>query len=414
MTGSSMENSYATGNVDGDDNVGGLVGSMTGSSMENSYATGDVNGDENVGGLAGSMTGSGRATATYATGAVTGRNYVGGLVGRITGSNNTIASGFVDGAVTGTNDANAVVGGGASVSITNSFRYENMPVNDEPVLDNMPSSYNGGILTRDELTTRATWSERGWTFTPAGPWIWNASEFPTLENYEAPAPTTAPEITTTTLSSGRVGTAYSAILAATGDTPVTWTLDSGSLPIGLVLSQAGVISGTPSAEGTSDFTVRATNSAGSDTQELSIVIAAVIEQPNPPEIITAMLPQGRAGTFYSATLVAAGSTPVTWTLAGGNLPAGLVLAHTGFISGTPVAAGTSSFTVRATNSVGNDTKPLSIVIAAAIEQPAPEMPGHNYRYDDDWSWGGCNVLSGLLLPVAMFLLTPLFFKKRKI
>jgi len=85
---------------------------------------------------------------------------------------------------------------------------------------------------------------------------------------------TAPTITTTTLPSGTVGTAYSQTLAATGTTPITWSVSGGSLPAGLSLSSAGVISGTPTASGTFNFTVMATNIASNDTQALSIVINA--------------------------------------------------------------------------------------------------------------------------------------------
>jgi len=82
----------------------------------------------------------------------------------------------------------------------------------------------------------------------------------------------APVITTTSLPNGNVIIPYRQQLAATGDTPITWTLDSGTLPIGFALSPEGVISGTPTSEGTSTFTVKATNSAGSNTKSLSIVI----------------------------------------------------------------------------------------------------------------------------------------------
>jgi len=86
---------------------------------------------------------------------------------------------------------------------------------------------------------------------------------------------TAPTITTASLPDGTVGTAYSQTLAATGDATISWSLDSGSLPASLSLSAAGVISGTPTASGTSTFTVKASNSTGSDTKELSIVVAPV-------------------------------------------------------------------------------------------------------------------------------------------
>lgn len=97
----------------------------------------------------------------------------------------------------------------------------------------------------------------------------------------SPAPAQAPSITTTSLSDGKVGEAYSQALAATGTTPITWALGSGSsLPAGLALSD-GTISGTPTTAGTFTFTVKATNSAGDDTKELTIVIQAASVGPNP-------------------------------------------------------------------------------------------------------------------------------------
>ena len=86
------------------------------------------------------------------------------------------------------------------------------------------------------------------------------------------APDAAPSITTDTLPDGKVGEAYSQTLTATGTAPITWSIDGG-LPAGLSLNaDTGEISGTPTADGTAKFTVKATNSAGSDTKELSITI----------------------------------------------------------------------------------------------------------------------------------------------
>jgi len=83
---------------------------------------------------------------------------------------------------------------------------------------------------------------------------------------------TAPTITTATLPGGTVGTVYSQTLTATGNTPITWSIDTGFLPDGLWLSDTGVISGTPETADTFSFTVKATNAAGNDTKALSIVI----------------------------------------------------------------------------------------------------------------------------------------------
>ena len=85
-----------------------------------------------------------------------------------------------------------------------------------------------------------------------------------------------------------------------------------------------------------------------------------------PTITTDTLPGGKVGEAYSQTLSATGTTPITWGIDSGNLPAGLTLDEaTGEISGTPTAAGTASFTVKVENSAGSDTKELSIAIAKA-------------------------------------------------
>ena len=83
----------------------------------------------------------------------------------------------------------------------------------------------------------------------------------------------SPTITTDTLPNGKVGEAYSHTLTADGTTPITWSISGSALPEGLTLNETtGEISGTPTAEGTAKFTVKAENSAGSDTKELSITI----------------------------------------------------------------------------------------------------------------------------------------------
>lgn len=71
-------------------------------------------------------------------------------------------------------------------------------------------------------------------------------------------------IDTTSLPGATIGVAYSATLTAHGgNPPYTWSIFSGSLPVGLSLSSAGVISGTPTGSpGTSTFTVQAVDPLG--------------------------------------------------------------------------------------------------------------------------------------------------------
>lgn len=81
-----------------------------------------------------------------------------------------------------------------------------------------------------------------------------------------------------------------------------------------------------------------------------------------PTITTTSLPNGTAGVNYSQTLLATGSTPITWNVVLGSLPSWAVLnGSTGVISGTPTA-GTTVFSVGATNAYGSATQALSITI----------------------------------------------------
>lgn len=163
----------------------------------------------------------------------------------------------------------------------------------------------------------------------------------------------APTISTTSLAGGTVGTAYSSTLTDTGGSgTLTWALATGSsLPAGLSLSNSGTISGTPTAAGTTNFTVKVTDSSGgqqgpvSAAQQFSLTI-----KPAQLAITTTALSNGVVGATYSASLAATGGTgSVSWSVTTGSLPAGLSLSGS-TISGTPTAAGTSAFTVTATDS----------------------------------------------------------------
>jgi hypothetical protein len=169
----------------------------------------------------------------------------------------------------------------------------------------------------------------------------------------------APSITTTTLTNGAVNTVYAATLQATGGAgSLTWSLASGSsLPAGLALSNAGVISGTPTTAGTTSFTVKATDASQgqpgpvSATQLLSFTIA-----PAALVITTTSLPQGVEGAAYSQTMQASGGTPpYAWTVSSGStLPSWLKLTS-GTLSGTPTETGSFPFSLTVTDS----TKPTA-------------------------------------------------------
>ena len=170
-------------------------------------------------------------------------------------------------------------------------------------------------------------------------------------------------ITTTALPDGQVGVAYNQTLAASGGVPgYAWSLNAGSnaLPAGLTLNPAGLISGTPTADGTKTITIKVTDSTGgTKTKEFTLAIQSSTPPPPPPPppppsltITTTVLPPGIVGTAYNATVAATGGTGTkSWSISSGTLPAGLSLnKDTGAISGTPTTVGISTFTVQVQDS----------------------------------------------------------------
>ncbi|MCL2106638.1 MAG: Ig domain-containing protein [Oscillospiraceae bacterium] len=197
--------------------------------------------------------------------------------------------------------------------------------------------------------------------------------------YVAPAQPTAPSsISPASLLGATAGVFYSQTLTAAGSKPMTWAVTSGSLPDGLSLSTAGVISGTPTTPGGPySFTVEATNAGGSATESFNMTVGVA---PVSPVITTGTLPDGKVGTAYNETLVATGDLPITWSI-DGDLPAGLILdGGTGVISGTPAAAGTFDFNVIALNDAGSATRGLTIIVTTDVlatnTQPENGFPSH--------------------------------------
>jgi hypothetical protein len=146
-----------------------------------------------------------------------------------------------------------------------------------------------------------------------------------------------------------VGTAISTITFSTsgGVAPYVYSISVGSLPTGLTLSSAGVLSGTPTIAGSYSFTVQVADSEltpQTATQSFTVNVAALLS------ITTTSLPAGTAAASYSAMLAATGgTTPYTWSLSSGTLPAGLTLSAAGVISGTPTTPGTYTITVKVTD-----------------------------------------------------------------
>jgi uncharacterized protein YhjY with autotransporter beta-barrel domain len=171
----------------------------------------------------------------------------------------------------------------------------------------------------------------------------------TISNDDVPV-----TVSPATVPNGAVATAYSQTLTASGGAaPYSFAITAGALPAGLTLSPAGVLSGTPTAGGTFNFTVSATDSSPfpgpfNGTQAYTLTIA-----PATVTLPAVVLPGGVLGSAYTGNTGPAtgGTAPYAYAVTAGALPGGLTLnPATGAITGTPSALGTFNFTVTATDS----------------------------------------------------------------
>ncbi|MCT7520348.1 beta strand repeat-containing protein, partial [Aliarcobacter cryaerophilus] len=149
-----ISNSYATGSVNGDYSIGGLVGINEGGRISNSYASGTVGGDSYVGGLVGIN--SGTITNSYASGNVIAQyNPVGGLVGYNDG---TISNSYTSGNVTGQSEVGGLVGYN-NRAISNSF-YDNTKFSG----DGVGAGTQTGVtrLTTEQMSYGTTFENASW------------------------------------------------------------------------------------------------------------------------------------------------------------------------------------------------------------------------------------------------------------
>src|SRR5262249_36281615 len=140
---------------------------------------------------------------------------------------------------------------------------------------------------------------------------------------------------------------YSQMLSSIGGTGSSTFATAGPLPAGLILSDSGLLSGTPTVPGDYTFTVTATDATGgSSSQSYSIMVnpAGAIATPSGPDGIV-------AGAYHQTLGTIGGTGAVTFTSTG-ILPPGLSLSSTGVLSGTPSGTGSYHFTASAADTLG--------------------------------------------------------------
>ncbi len=154
---------------------------------------------------------------------------------------------------------------------------------------------------------------------------------------------------------------------------VTWTLQGAGTLSGETATSAiynAPSSGNAGSGNTGTATVTATSAADS-TKVASVTIGVT----SPPSVMTTSLPPGTQGTVYSQTVTTSGGAgTVTLALSSGSLAAGLNMDSSGHITGTPTGPrGTSSFTVKATDSSSAGAKSAVQNLSITIDGSAPAL-----------------------------------------
>jgi hypothetical protein len=166
------------------------------------------------------------------------------------------------------------------------------------------------------------------------------------------------------LTRWEVGVPFSAKLAASGGSGTyTWAIATGTLPSGFTLGADGTVSGTTQTAGSSQATLRLTDTEGRTADfAANFAVAARLA------VTTLALKPGRVGKLYRARVTSTGGLlPKAWKITKGPLPRGVRFDRTtGVLSGTPTKAGRYRVTFQITDGLKVvATKTLRIDIADA-------------------------------------------------
>lgn len=155
----------------------------------------------------------------------------------------------------------------------------------------------------------------------------------------------------------------------------------------VTLQYLDTVTGASASNGGASATIGLENADGSFGTQIGLNQAVVTDSSarrctnqtvNSPSVTTSSLAVGTVGAAYSQSVAATGgTTPYTWSISSGALPAGLSLnASSGEISGLPTTAGTSNFTVKVTdNAALIGTRALSIVIGTPVSVSTSTLAG---------------------------------------
>ena len=184
----------------------------------------------------------------------------------------------------------------------------------------------------------------------------------------APAiPTQPASLTVTT------GQTASFAVVASGTAPLQYQWKRSGAAINGATSSSYAITPANVTDSGATFSVTVTNSAGNaNSQSATLTVNPIASA---PQITTTALPVGVVNGVYQGTLrLNGGAAPYAWSVTGGSLPAGLVLASTsGVISGTPTVAGTAAIIFAVVDANGQSTSASLGITVNPAAVPAPQV-----------------------------------------
>ncbi len=169
-----------------------------------------------------------------------------------------------------------------------------------------------------------------------------------------------------TIPQQEAGQSLSVQLSASGGrAPYTFS-NTSSLPPGVTLSAAGVISGAPTQAGSYTTSLVVT-----DTNHLSVSISVSFSVTPGPSVTTQTLPDVTQGNnFLYALSVTGGTPPYSWSIAQGAIPGGLLLTSDGILEGKPGVAGQYKIYIKVTDAIGaSQTVELPFLVSAPPPPP---------------------------------------------
>ena len=354
---SEITNCYSTGNLNGKDAVGGVIGCLSQCIITDCYSTGTVNGDNRVGGIAGYVDYNCQIENCYSTGDISGDDrYVGGIAGYVV-DNCQIENCYSTGDISGDSKIGGIAG-----DVKDNSKIENCYSIGDISGDKYDIGGIAGVATESEVNNCYSTGNINGDDGVGG--IVSFIRESKITNCAA----LNVQLQGSIFMGRVIGYDYGG--GSTLSNNIAWDgiADWGNIGAddndGADISKEAV-----NADGTLDNRFTSPVWTTQDGK-LPGLFGNIVEMPahlrlsEVVYITTTTLPNGIVNTSYSATLTAVGDTPITWSIENGNLPNGLSLSPNGVIAGTPTTEGTFTFTVKATNNIGSDTKKLEITIGS--------------------------------------------------